>query len=182
MRVYLPRRSYPSRYVPPSSNSEGEKGARGFLERARFHRKPIDRVTSLARDIDRDATRKNKGLTTVGLLHGRGTVCPIRSDRYCTPPYNLHGLMTSITLLRASVRASDRSRRRPLVSATVPIRDSLPARTQSARNTRAASHLYGCSRGRGCGFCHAPRHLHFIGNAFRNSACEISFSLFFSPL
>lgn len=38
----------------------------------------------------------------MGLLHGRGTVCPIRSDRYCTPPYNLHGLMTSITLLRAS--------------------------------------------------------------------------------
>lgn len=48
----------------------------------------------------------------MGLLHGRGTVClplppPIRSDRYCTPPYNLHGLMTSITLLRAA----DRSRR-----------------------------------------------------------------------
>lgn len=59
-------------------------------------------------DIGRGTTSRNEPLTTVGpVLCGCGTVCPIRSDRYCTPPYNLHGLMTSITLLRAS----DRSRR-----------------------------------------------------------------------
>jgi len=50
---------------------------------------------------------RTSGPAAVGLLYGRGMVCPIRSDRYCTPPYNLHGLMTSITLLRAP----DRSRR-----------------------------------------------------------------------
>ena len=67
----------------------------------RDYRKPIDEVTSTRYWSRRDPS-KNKGLTTVGLLHGHGTVCPIRSDRYSTPPYNLHGLMTSITLLCAS--------------------------------------------------------------------------------
>lgn len=69
-------------------------GARGYW-------KPIDEVTSIRYRSRRDPS-KNKGLTTVGLLHDHGTVCPIRSDRYSTPLYNLHGLMTSITLLCAS--------------------------------------------------------------------------------
>ncbi|KAG7208218.1 hypothetical protein KM043_016565 [Ampulex compressa] len=61
------------------------------------YRKPIDSNA----DIGRGTTSKNESQTTVGPFRGRGTVRPIRSDRYCTPPYNLHGLMTSITLLRA---------------------------------------------------------------------------------
>jgi len=79
-------------------------GARGTGSRLTEWRRP---------DRSRCDSSKNKGLTTVGLLHGRGTVCPIRSDRYSTPPYNLHGLMTSITLLRASA-----ARFGPLASST----------------------------------------------------------------
>lgn len=80
-----------------------QKSVEGETESLLEHAITGSRLTEWRRsDIDRDATCKNKGLTTVGLLHGRGTVCSIRSDRYCTPPYNLHGLMTSITLLRGS--------------------------------------------------------------------------------
>ena len=78
------------------------------IVRTRRYRK----LTDSDADISRDTASRNEPLTKVGpVLRVCGTVCPIRSDRYCTPPYNLHGLMTSITL--------------PLASATVPIRDPL---------------------------------------------------------
>lgn len=90
-----------SRAMKMGGGGKERSGKRMRNARARGYRKPIDGVTSSRYRSRRDPS-KNKGLTTVGLLHGRGMVCPIRSDRYSTPPYNLHGLMTSITLLRAS--------------------------------------------------------------------------------
>lgn len=97
------------------------------------YRKPIDGATSTRYRSLRDPS-KNKGLTRVGLLHGRGMVCPIRSDRYSTPPYNLHGLMTSITLLRAS------------------------AALRTARVVRSLGHGLRYATPRGCWLSAKPRH------------------------
>lgn len=119
------------------------------------YRKPIDGVTSTRYRSLRDPS-KNKGLTRVGLLHGRGMVCPIRSDRYSTPPYNLHGLMTSITLLHASTALRTarvvRSLGHGLRYATPVDADSRPsAVVQNTRDTRGntgrRARLYSCSRG-----------------------------------
>lgn len=113
-------------------------------------------MTSIRYRSRRDPS-KNKGLTMVGLLHGRGTVCPIRSDRYSTPPYNLHGLMTSITLLRASAALRTarvvRSLGHGLRYATPVGADSQPSDPRLCRTYGIlaehvdTSRLYSCSRG-----------------------------------
>ena len=59
-----------------------------------------DRYGKGVRYQSRGTTFRKDRLAVVGPLHGCGMVRPIRSDRYCTPPYNLYRLMTSITLLR----------------------------------------------------------------------------------
>lgn len=74
-----------------------------ILAEPRGYRKPIDRGDRRADSIS-IATRpvRTRGWPRWAFFVAScGTVCPIRSDRYCTPPYNLHRLMTSITLLRA---------------------------------------------------------------------------------
>lgn len=137
---------------------------------------------------------KNKGLSTVGLLHGRGTVCPIRSDRYSTPPYNLHGLMTSITLLCASAALRTARVVRSLGHgprcATPVGADSRPSAAHGRAEHVLAEHV---DTGRRAVYTVAvavrwilprtpPRpRLHFISDAFKNSACKIS-SLYNAPL
>lgn len=93
-------------------------------ERYFSNRKPIDsRGTRSTSRNDNDDNVAPMVRWAAVFARGYGAR-PIRSDRYCSPPYNLHGLMTSITLPGSLRSAFDRSRRPP-ASATVLIRDSV---------------------------------------------------------